>query len=65
MSHLHMRWHRLFGIYFALTAVSLAAGCLSRPPLQGILLTFGVFLVAGFVPLVMAIYFMRGFIGLR
>jgi hypothetical protein len=60
MLKLRVRWNRLLGIYIVLGAAFLVAGALSKPPRRDILLVIGVSLVAGFVPLVMAIYFLRG-----
>jgi hypothetical protein len=58
-----MRWSRVFGVYVALSAASLVVGALAGPPMHDLLLTVGVMLVAGFVPLVMGIYFWRGLRG--
>jgi len=50
------------GIHVVLGAVCLAAGACARGRLHDILLTMGVILAAGFVPVIMGIYFMWGFL---
>jgi hypothetical protein len=60
---LSVHWSRVFLVYFLLTAAIIVAGLLMPPPLHRILLVTGAMLVAGFVPLVMAIYFLRGLRG--
>lgn len=65
MSSLHVRWHRVVGAYVALAVVCLGAGVCMKPPLHDILILIGVFLAAGFFPLIMAIYFLRGFLGIH
>ena len=65
MLRLRVRWNRLFGVYMALAAACLVAGAFATPSLHDILLVIGVGLVAGFVPLVMAIYFVRGLLRIQ
>ena len=65
MLRLRVRWNRLFGVYMALAAACLAAGAFATSSLHDILLVIGVGLVAGFVPLVMAIYFVRGLLRIQ
>jgi len=65
MSPLRVRWNRVLGVYVALAVVCLMAGVCLKPPLHDPFLTSGVFLVAGFIPLIMAIYFVRGVLGVH
>jgi hypothetical protein len=60
MSVLNVHWYRVFGLYFAVAFVMFAAAIVVEAPVRGIFLFGGVMLVAGFVPLIMTIYFMRG-----
>ena len=60
MYRLRVRWGRVFGVCAALAVVCLLAGLCTKPPLHNILLVITLFLVVGFVPLIMAIYFARG-----
>jgi hypothetical protein len=59
MSNLRVRWHRLFGVYFILAALCLAGSCFQWP-LWHLALLSGMGMLVLFVPLVMAIYFLRG-----
>ncbi len=63
MPRMNVRWYRIFTVYFALTALCLAAGCFAPPQARNILLVTGACLMGAFVPIIMAIYFMRGFLG--
>lgn len=65
MPPIRVRWHRLLGVYVALAAVCLVVSFCLNPPVHGILPAIGVLLVAGFVPLITAIYFLRGFLGIH
>ena len=56
-------WYRIFTLYFALTAALLITVACLNPPLRGIFLTLGVCLGGAFVPIVMFIYFLRGYRG--
>ena len=62
MPRWHIAWYRVFTVYFAIAAASLIASAL-RFPLHDIFLMFGICLVASFVPLIMLVYFLRGFLG--
>ena len=55
-----MRWYRLFAVHFSLAAICLVTGFVASPPFHDVLLVIGVLLIGGFVPVVMAIYFLRG-----
>jgi hypothetical protein len=65
MLRLRVRWNRLFGVYMALAAACLVVGAFATSSLHDILLGIGVGLVAGFVPLVMGIYFVRGLLRIQ
>ena len=65
MSKRRVRWNRVLEIYAALAAVCLVAGAWAGSPLHDILLFIGVSLVAGFVPLIMAIYFVGGLLRIQ
>jgi Mn2+/Fe2+ NRAMP family transporter len=61
----YVRWDRLFAIYFALGGICLLAALWAKPPLHDILLAVGVGMFLGFVPLLMAVYFLRGLLGIH
>jgi hypothetical protein len=63
MSHLRIRWHRVFGVYFTLAGVCLAGSCFQWPLWRAALVS-GLGMVILFVPLVMIIYFLRGLLRL-
>lgn len=60
-----MRWRIMFGVYFAAAAVCLLASRFATPPIQNILFMLGAYLLVGIFPLMMAYYFLRGFLKLR
>jgi hypothetical protein len=65
MVKLRVRWNRVLGIHMGLAVVCLVGGALAPSPFHNILLFIGVSLVAGFVPLVMAIFFLRGLLRIQ
>ena len=64
MQHVQVHWHRIFGIYFAVAAACLVAAFFTSATLHFTLLVIAGGLVVAFVPLVMAIYFVRGLRGM-
>lgn len=60
---LSVHWSRVFVVYFVLAAAIIIAGLILPPPLHRVLLVIGAMLVAGFVPFIMGIYFLRGLRG--
>jgi len=65
MTRLTFRWSRVFALYFAVAGLFFLFGIIAPLSARGPFLVAGVCLVGAFVPLVMLIYFLRGFLGTR
>ena len=61
---IRVKWHRALAIYALLALLTLGIGLILGPP-GHILQAIGVCLIAGFVPLIMLVYFIRGYLGIQ
>lgn len=63
--HLQVHWHRIFAIYFAVAAASLVTACFTSASVHTLFFFMGMSLIVAFVPLIMSIYLMRGFLRIQ
>ncbi len=65
MPYLQARWHRIFAVYFALAAACLVAACFTSASIHTFLFFMGMLLIVAFVPFIMGIYLLRGFLRMQ